>query len=96
MRNLDCVSFNRKTALKRAVMGLGVMLIGIAGVVETANAIPRKVKRECRGDYKSFCPNYKVGTSRMRSCMRSNGNQLSWGCYEALRDHGYVRRGRRR
>ena len=59
-----------------------------------AYAVPRKLKRECKSDYKTFCPRYKVGTSRMRSCMRSNGRQLSWSCYQALKDHGYVK-GRR-
>ena len=56
-----------------------------------ALAVPTKVKRECRSDYKSFCPAYKIGTAKMRSCMRANGRQLSWGCYEALRDAGYVK-----
>ena len=59
-----------------------------------ALAVPSKVKRECRDDYRSFCPAYKIGTAKMRSCMRANGRQLSWGCYEALRDAGYVK-GRR-
>ena len=74
-------------------VGLVVALFGVGIVSDTAGAVPRKVKRECKRDYKTLCPRYKVGTSRMRSCMRSKGRQLSWGCYEALRDHGYVRRG---
>lgn len=60
-----------------------------------AEAVPRRVRRECRGDYKRLCPRYRAGTSRMRNCMRANGSQLSWGCYEALRDYGYVSRGGR-
>ena len=59
-----------------------------------ALAVPNKVKRECRDDYRTFCPGYKIGTAKMRSCMRANGRQLSWGCYESLRDAGYVK-GRR-
>jgi hypothetical protein len=60
---------------------------------EPAQAVPRRVRNACRNDYKSLCPRYKIGTSQMRNCMRANGSQLSWGCYEALRDHGYVNRG---
>ncbi|MFY0610118.1 MAG: hypothetical protein JXQ99_01230 [Hyphomicrobiaceae bacterium] len=75
----------------RVVLGLGIAIMAFGIAVESANAVPRKVKRECRGDYKSLCPRYKAGTSRMRSCMRSKGRQLSWGCYQALKDYGYVK-----
>ena len=70
------------------ICGLGA----IATPIDAMAAVTNKLKRECRTDYKSFCPAYKVGTSKMRSCMRSNGRQLSWGCYRALKDHGYVKR----
>lgn len=80
--------------LTKIAMAIAVVMIGFGTFADTADAVPRKVKRECRSDYKTLCPRYKIGTSRMRSCMRSNGRQLSWGCYEALRDHGYIRRGR--
>ena len=73
-----------------------VALIALGALAGSAGAVPSKVKRECRSDYKTYCPNYKVGTSRMQSCMRSNGRQLSWGCYQALKDAGYVRGSRRR
>ncbi len=79
-----------------AALAAAVGLSGIAITFDSADAVPRRVKRECRSDYKSLCPHYRVGTSRMRSCMRSKGSQLSWGCYQALKDHGYVRRGSRR
>ena len=77
--------------LARVVFGLGIAIMAFGFAVESANAVPRKVKRECRGDYKSLCPRYKAGTSRMRSCMRAKGRQLSWGCYQALKDYGYVK-----
>lgn len=83
-------------AAGRFVAVLMAGLIAALSVPTSAEAVPRKVKRECRSDYKRLCPRYEIGTSRMRSCMRANGSQLSWGCYEALRDHGYVRGGRRR
>lgn len=82
--------------LNKAILGAAVAIIGLGGVSSSADAVPRKVKRECRGDYKSLCPRYRIGTSRMRACMRSNGSQLSWGCYQALKDAGYVRGRRRR
>jgi len=74
------------------IIGSVATIIALTAVAQTAAAVPAKLKRECRSDYKSFCPSYKIGTSRMRSCMRSNGRQLSWGCYQALKDHGYVKR----
>ena len=72
----------------RAVLAVAAAMIAMGGIAGSADAVPRKVKRECRDDYKQFCPSYKVGTSRMRSCMRSNGRQLSWSCYQALKDAG--------
>lgn len=83
-------------ALTTFVGGFGTALITSDG----AEAVPRKVRKACRSDYKTLCPHYKPGTSRMRSCMRANGGQLSWRCYQALVDYGYVderrRHGRRR
>ena len=79
----------------RAAFGLLLAVFAFGGLADSANAVPRKVKRECKRDYKTLCPRYKIGTSRMRSCMRANGSQLSWGCYQALKDYGYVRSGRR-
>lgn len=82
-------------ALTTFVGGFGAALITSDG----AEAVPRKVRKACRNDYKTLCPHYRAGTSRMRSCMRANGSQLSWRCYQALSDYGYVdgrRRGHRR
>ena len=69
-----------------------VAALGLAWGAPSAGAVPGKVKRACKIDYKSLCPHYRAGTSRMRSCMRAKGSQLSWNCYEALRDHGYVKK----
>lgn len=99
-------SFSRKR-----VLGCLLALMLPAGVVsgggmtlavvtaEPVAAAPRAVRRACRADYKTLCPRYKAGTSRMRACMRANGSLISYRCREALRDHGYLgrdRRGRRR
>ena len=96
MRNSTLSTPAHRGFLSRAVLAASVAVIGLGGLAGSADAVPRKVKRECRGDYKQFCPSYKIGTSRMRSCMRSNGRQLSWGCYQALKDAGYVRGSRNR
>ncbi len=61
-----------------------------------AEAYPRKVRRACRTDYRRLCPRYKVGSSKMRSCMRSKVGQISPRCYDTLVRHGYGKRGRRR
>ena len=82
--------------LSRLVLGVAVAMVGVSATADTAGAVPRKVKKMCRSDYKSLCPRYKVGTSKMRSCMRSKGGQLSWNCYQALKDAGYVRGSRKR
>jgi|GEM_PF-5732939 len=79
-----------------AVMLSGGMIGLMAVTSNQAEAVPRKVKRACKLDYKRLCPRYRSGTSRMRSCMRSHGGQLSWNCYQALKDYGYVRRSRGR
>ncbi len=76
--------------------------VGVSTATE-AKAVPRRVRRACKNDFKRLCRRYKIGTAKMRNCMRANGSQISWGCYEALDDYGYVsgngpsskRRGRR-
>ena len=91
--------FRDVPTLGQMILGAAVALLTIGFVADAANAVPRKVKRACKGDYKSLCPHYKIGTSRMRACMRSKGRQLSWSCYQSLKDAGYVRirkRGRSR
>ena len=87
---------NWRVLARNLVIAICLAGFGLVVHVPESEAVPRKVKRACRGDYKSLCPRYRPGTSRMRSCMRAKGSQLSWSCYEALRDHGYVKRGARR
>ena len=99
MRSVEKKIFGVKRPWGRMILGVAVAFLTIGLVADAANAVPRKVKRACKGDYKSLCPHYKIGTSRMRACMRSKGRQLSWSCYQSLKDAGYVRsrkRGRSR
>jgi len=95
-------AFRNRLSVMGKLAAAALMLSGISfaatitsGIfaAEPAQAVPRRVRNACRNDYKSLCPRYKIGTSQMRNCIRANGSQLSWGCYEALRDHGYVNRG---
>mgnify|MGYP001551448398 FL=1 len=68
----------------------------ISAKFSPAEAYPRKVRRACRTDYRRLCPRYKVGSSKMRSCMRSKVGQISPRCYDTLVRYGYGKRGGRR
>lgn len=68
----------------------------ILGSITPAEAIPRAVRSACKSDYKRICPRYRVGSSKMRSCMRSNVGQISSRCYQKLLDYGYADRNRSR
>ncbi|MEO1281125.1 MAG: hypothetical protein AAFV69_05255 [Pseudomonadota bacterium] len=76
-------------------MLLGAVVIAAlpvgAGPVQ-AKKVSDRVKVACSGDYGKFCKKYKVGGSKLRSCMRSNGKRLSRVCIEALVDAGEVPR----
>ncbi|MEL6872294.1 MAG: hypothetical protein AAFO62_05780 [Pseudomonadota bacterium] len=71
--------------------------IGTTGAVTSqvvtatkAEAVPKRVRRWCKRDYKRLCPRYRAGTSRMRACMRAKRNYLSAICKKALIDAGYA------
>jgi hypothetical protein len=75
-----------------AILGTGFFAVSAVVSPEPAAAVPRLVKIWCKRDYRRLCPRYKVGTSRMRACMRSKRNYLSPVCKKALIDTGYARR----
>ncbi|MEL7049712.1 MAG: hypothetical protein AAFO75_12290 [Pseudomonadota bacterium] len=87
---------------RRAVSGNGLIMgwLGAALIVATAlfshpvqaKKVSDRVKVACSSDYSRFCQGYKVGGSKLRSCMRSNGKRLSRVCIEALVDAGEVPR----
>ncbi|MEO0729996.1 MAG: hypothetical protein AAFR23_05915 [Pseudomonadota bacterium] len=72
--------------------GGGVVLVASGVTATPAEAWPRRVRIYCKRDYKRFCPRYKVASSRMRSCMRSNARNLSPVCKKALIDSGIAAR----
>ncbi len=67
-------------------------LLGYASDVSARRGVPDSVKVACSNDYSRFCPRYKIGTSKLNRCMRSNGKRLSKVCVRALIDHGMVPR----
>jgi len=75
---------------------VGTTALVMSAQFSPAEAYPSKVRRACRTDYKRLCPRYKVGSSKMRSCMRSKVGQISPRCYDTLVRYGYGKRGRRR
>lgn len=58
----------------------------------SAKKVSDRVKVACSGDYDRFCGAYKVGSTKLRQCMRSNGKRLSRVCVEALVDAGEISR----
>ncbi len=73
---------------------LTVVLVSLTALVATtdANAYSRRVKSACKGDFYRFCPSYKIGSSKLRSCMRSAGGNISRRCVDALANAGEVPR----
>ncbi|MEM6495116.1 MAG: hypothetical protein AAF709_00170 [Pseudomonadota bacterium] len=52
--------------------------------VSPAVAVPRSVRKACKFDYKRLCPKYRIGSARMRSCMRNSVSGMSPRCYNRL------------
>lgn len=75
-------------SIAAAAAVVGGALIGASD----ASAQSARVKNACSGDYHRFCPSYAVGSSQLRSCMRSAGKRLSHQCLEALVDEGEIDR----
>lgn len=80
--------------MSTSAFSVSAVVYAVSAVVapQPAAAVPRLVRTWCRRDYRRLCPRYKVGTARMRACMRSKRNSLSAVCKKALIDTGYARR----
>lgn len=66
---------------------------GILGAMAgEARAQSAKVRSACAGDYHRFCPAYAVGSTQLKSCMRTVGKRLSPACLDALVDSGEISR----
>lgn len=52
------------------------------------NTITEREKRDCRGDYHSYCSEYGLGTEALRACMSRNIKRVSNMCVAAFVDAG--------
>lgn len=75
----------RNTAF--AILAIGGAL---AAAASGASAYSDRVKSACTDDYLRFCPQYEVGSAKLKSCMRAQGRGLSPRCQRALVDAGLV------
>lgn len=73
---------------------LTVGLVSLAALVaaDQANAYSGRVKRACKTDFYRFCPSYKIGSSKLRTCMRAAGGNISRRCIDALANAGEISR----
>ena len=82
--------------MKLSKIVLSTVMVLFMSSAYTEAKISKKIKRACKSDYKKFCPRYKVGTKKMKQCISSNKNVISWRCYSTLKDAGYGRGSNRR
>ena len=71
-----------------------VVVAGLAALIAAgpADAYSKRVKSACKRDFYRFCPSYKVGSSKLRTCMRSAGGNISRRCVDALANAGEIPR----
>jgi hypothetical protein len=55
-----------------------------------AGAVSVRTKFACLGDFRTYCGEFKVGSSQLRSCMNANGPKLSKKCVNALIADGEI------
>ena len=58
--------------------------VTLALSASSALAVSEAVRRACSADYASYCSNYKVGTSALKSCMKKHSHMLTEDCIKAL------------
>jgi hypothetical protein len=74
------------------IVALLALSAGALAAPASAQAVNKKVKAACTGDYKRLCPSYKVGTPQLRACMEANSGSISSRCIDALIDTGEIDR----
>jgi hypothetical protein len=50
----------------------------------SALAVSQAVRKACSADYAAYCSDYKVGTAKLRSCMKKHSHMLTGECIKAL------------
>ena len=81
--------FSRPSAKQLTNFGLLFAISAFAAstffiAASPADAVPRRVKKACKHDYKRLCPKYRPGSAKMRSCMRNSISGMSPRCYNRL------------
>ena len=76
------------TARKAATIALAFAALSLQ--TTGASAVSASVKKNCIGDYLSYCSTHVPGSKGLRQCMRRNGPKLSKRCVRALVKAGYV------
>src|SRR3989337_1504769 len=62
------------------------VLISFPAMAE--DGITDREKRDCHGDYRTYCSEYGLGTEALRACMSRNIKKISNMCVAALVDAG--------
>lgn len=78
--------------MTRSTLMVALVSLAVVGATADANAYSRRVKSACKSDFYRFCPSYKVGSSKLRACMRSAGGNISRRCVNALANAGEIPR----
>ncbi len=73
-----------KIAAVRALAAVASAAAVMIAMTAEAGAVSEKVKSACKNDYYQFCPQYSVGSTALRQCMRSAGKNISLTCRRAL------------
>lgn len=58
--------------------------VTLALSASSALAVSQAVRQACSSDYAAYCSNYKVGTAKLRSCMKQHSHMLNAECIKAL------------
>ena len=77
-----------KTTRKAATIALAFAALTVGAT--SASAISASFKRNCIGDYLSYCISHAPGSKGLTQCMRRNGSKLSKRCVGALVKAGMV------
>ena len=78
------------SGLGKAIAAAAIAGLGAAMLSTPAAAFSKRVQKACVTDYKNLCPQYRVNSPQLRTCMESKSNEISWSCIEALIDSGEV------
>ena len=76
--------------MTRTLKIASIAIAAIAVQATAASAVSLSVKRNCAGDYLSYCSQHGIGGKAVRQCMRKNGHRLSKRCVNALVAAGEV------